>query len=698
VKSPKNPLSPSPSINRPRARPRINATLTELPYEHAILDRRLRLRSWTAQLAELLQLPDGVLRIGVPCADLLPLAARFSVFMPGGDEDPFRQLLEQARQGQIYAFEATLADGHVFDIRTTHLNGGGFVLSFTDLTTRRAHIELGQLTLRVFTHAPDGIIFTDSSHRVIAANPLSGQIIGFEPDDLLDCTIFSLVDPIHPGTEKKLTQSLSETGFWIGETELRRKNGDNLPVSIQASRIDDPLTGQPTHYVWHIADISERRHAEAEMRHITRHDALTGLPNRKTLAARLSELLPEARRHQQRLAVLVIDLDHFKLINDALGHRIGDEVLLQVAQRLARLFRDNDYVARFGGDEFVVILPVIGSPADAATVAKKIVDALAAPFTVEEHELHTSPSIGIALFPSDGDDGDSLLKNADTAMYHAKAVGRNDFQFFASEMNRLTSERLDLEKKLRHALSRGELTLDYQPQFAADACQPVGVEALLRWRHPVDGLIPPGRFIPVTEEIGIIVEIGEWVLINACRQMRRWLDDGLAPLRLAVNVSARQLRQRDFCEMVAGALAVSGLPPELLEIEITESGVMENPQESIDILQRLCAMGVTLAIDDFGTGYSSLAYLKLFPIDRLKIDRSFVADIEHDLNDRAIACGAIALAHSLNLRVIAEGVETEEQYRLLRDNGCDEIQGYLLSKPLSAADAFAFLHARCPAR
>jgi diguanylate cyclase (GGDEF)-like protein len=433
------------------------------------------------------------------------------------------------------------------------------------------------------------------------------------------------------------------------------------------------------------------------MRHIAQHDALTGLPNRLALLMRLAQLLPDARRHQWNIGVMFIDLDRFKIINDTLGHQVGDELLREVACRLSSVVRETDYVARLGGDEFVIILPAITMPADAAIVANKIIATLSVAIQAEGHELHTSPSIGISIFPDDGPDGDTILKNADTAMYHAKAAGRNNFQFFAAEMNRVTSERLDIERKLRHAIARNELALCFQPQFSANGTQPTGVEALVRWLHPTDGAIPPDRFIPVAEETGIIVEIGEWVLLNACREMKRWIDAGLAPLRVAVNVSARQLRRRDFCETVAGVLAESGLPPELLELEITESSVMENPQEAIVILESLGRMGVTLAIDDFGTGYSSLAYLKLFPIDHLKIDRSFVRDIEHDLNDRAIAFGTIALAHSLGLNVIAEGVETEDQLDLLRSNGCDEVQGYLFSKPLSSGAAFAFLHARCPA-
>jgi diguanylate cyclase (GGDEF)-like protein len=483
-------------------------------------------------------------------------------------------------------------------------------------------------------------------------------------------------------------------GTWTGELEVQRQSGGTLPVGVRVSRVDDPHSGMPSQFIWILADITERKEAEERMRHIAQHDPLTGLPNRLALLVRLAQLLPEARRHGWMLAIMFLDLDRFKVINDTLGHQVGDELLREVACRLSAVVRETDFVARLGGDEFVVLLPAVTAAADAAIVAGKIVSALAVPVVVDGNDLHTSPSIGISLFPDDGVDGDSILKNADTAMYHAKAAGRNNYQFYAEEMNLAATERLNIERKLRHAIGRNELALCFQPQFGANGSRPTGVEALVRWHHPTDGLIAPDRFIPVAEETGLIVQIGEWVLANACREMSNWMAAGLQPIRMAVNVSARQLRRRDFCEVVAGVLAETGLPAELLELEITESSVMENPQEAIDILRRLGRMGVTLAIDDFGTGYSSLAYLKLFPIDHLKIDRSFVRDIEVDLDDRAIAFGTIALAHSLGLNVIAEGVETEDQLELLRTNGCDEVQGYLFSKPLGPAAAFAFLHAR----
>ena len=518
---------------------------------------------------------------------------------------------------------------------------------------------------------------------------------GYEAFELLGHTVFGLANLPPDQTPESFQENVALRGSWRGELEVTKKSGEDFPAGIRVTRVDDPHSGMPAHYIWILADITERKEAEERMRHIAQHDALTGLPNRLALLMRLGQLLPEARRHKLTMAIMFLDLDRFKIINDTLGHQVGDELLREVACRLSKVVRETDFVARLGGDEFVVILPGITNPSDAAIVANKIIAALSSPIEAEGHELHTSPSIGISLFPDDGPDGDTILKNADTAMYHAKAAGRNNYQFFAAEMNKATAERLNIERKLRHAIARNELALCFQPQFKADSSQPTGVEALIRWHHPVDGMISPLRFIPVAEETGIIVEIGEWVLLNACREMKRWIDAGLKPMRIAVNVSARQLRRRDFCETVAGALAGSGLPAELLELEITESSVMENPEEAIQILERLGRMGVSLAIDDFGTGYSSLAYLKLFPIDHLKIDRSFVADIEHDLNDRAIAFGTIALAHSLGLNVIAEGVETPDQLELLRSNGCDEVQGYLFSKPLNSAAAFAFLHARC---
>ncbi len=672
----------------------LETVIENVPSALSLFNKNQELALHNQAFMQLLDLPQALFNDApLTLEKIFRFNAERGEYGDGDTENMVRAMLARNAKHQAHHFERTRPNGKTLDIRGVPLADGGMVTIYTDITERRASAEREELAQKVFNHTPTGIIFTDDAHRILSTNPATTQMTGYEPIELLGRSVFALLGASQDLTPESFGEKLPANGSWYGELELGQKSGTQFPAGIRVSRVDDPHSGAPAHYIWILADITERREAEERMRHIAQHDALTGLPNRLALLMRLAQLLPEARRHQWKVAIMFLDLDRFKIINDTLGHQVGDELLREVACRLSGVVRETDFVARLGGDEFVVILPGINSPSDAAIVAGKIIAALSTQIQAEGHELHTSPSIGISIFPDDGPDGDTILKNADTAMYHAKATGRNNYQFFSADMNLATTERLDIERKLRHAIARNELALCFQPQLKADGSKPTGVEALLRWHHPTDGMISPVRFIPVAEETGIIVEIGEWVLLNACRAMKHWIDAGLAPIRMAVNVSARQLRRRDFCETVAGALAESGLAPELLELEITESSVMENPEEAIQILQRLGRMGISLAIDDFGTGYSSLAYLKLFPIDHLKIDRSFVADIETDLNDRAIAFGTIALAHSLGLNVIAEGVETDDQLELLRTNGCDEVQGYLFSKPLSGAAAFAFLHA-----
>lgn len=674
----------------------LQTVIESIPSAISLFNQEQQLVLHNQELLRLLDFPPTLFtQAPVSLEALFRFNAERGEYGPGEPEVIVASLLERAKKREPHHIQRTRPNGKILDIRGAPLADGGFVTIYTDVTERRESAERDQLAQKVFTHTPTGVIFTDETHRILSINPATTQMTGYGPCDLLGHSVFALIKLEHGQTLEAFQDDVARRGNWSGELEIVRKNGDALAAGLRVSRVDDTYSGLPAHYIWILADITERKQAEEQMRHIAQHDALTGLPNRLALAMRLAQLLPEARRHHWQLAIMFIDLDRFKIINDTLGHQIGDELLREVACRLSSVIRETDFVARLGGDEFVIILSSISSPADAAMVAGKIVAKLSTPIEAEGHELHTSPSIGISIFPDDGPDSDTVMKNADVAMYHAKAAGRNNYQFFTAEMNRITTDRLNIERKLRHAIARNELSLCYQPQFRADGSQPTGVEALLRWNHPTDGMITPDRFIPIAEETGLIVEIGEWVLLTACREMKRWIDAGLKPIRIAVNVSARQLRRRDFCETVAGVLAESELPPELLELEITESSVMENPDEAILILERIGRMGISLAIDDFGTGYSSLAYLKLFPIDHLKIDRSFVADIETDLNDRAIAFGTIALAHSLGLNVIAEGVETEDQLELLRSNGCDEVQGYLFSKPLISTAAFAFLHARC---
>ncbi|MEN6585044.1 MAG: EAL domain-containing protein, partial [Sulfuricella sp.] len=420
---------------------------------------------------------------------------------------------------------------------------------------------------------------------------------------------------------------------------------------------------------------------------LAHHDALTGLFNRASLQSRLDQTLLAAQRDGKQVAVMFIDMDHFKTINDTLGHHIGDYMLIEVARRLLTIVRESDIVARLGGDEFVVVLAGIEAEFAVVTVAEKIVRVLGEPYFIDGHELHSSPSIGIGLYPNDGADGQVLMRNADTAMYHAKAQGRNNFQFFTAEMNAAATLRMKLEHDLRRALAENQLLLFYQPQVDAATGRLCGVEALVRWQHPEEGLVSPDSFIPFAEESGLILPLGEWVLDDACRQMAEWKAGGVAVPHVAVNISARQLRSHNLLEQVGTALTRHGLSPGELQLEITESTAMAEPEHAIALLRALRDLGVVLAIDDFGTGYSSLAYLKRLPIQILKLDLSFVKDIESDEDDAAICAATIALAHTLGIDVVAEGVETGAQRAFLADeHRCDMLQGYLFSRPVPAAD------------
>jgi len=469
--------------------------------------------------------------------------------------------------------------------------------------------------------------------------------------------------------------------------ERTRPDGRTLLIAREPLYIDGRIAGLVTTYT----DITDRKRIEAEIRHLAHHDVLTGLANRSLLDARLQQAIADARRGGQRLAVLFIDLDRFKNINDSLGHHIGDELLVQVADRLRGEVRETDTVARLGGDEFVIALQGLNEASDAARITEGLLETLSAPYVVGGTELHATPSIGISLFPDDAKDANALLRNADTAMYHAKALGRANYQFFTDELNHSTMIRLELENSLHRAIGRNEFELWYQPLHDARGAALNGFEALVRWRRDDDLLLTPDSFIPVAEDTGMIVELGRWVLREACRQARAWSNLGTVRPRVAVNLSARQLRDPRFADTVAEILAETGLEPSMLELEITESSVMDRPDEAVALLHRLKALGVGIAIDDFGTGYSSLSYLKMFPLDRLKIDGSFVCDIDRDPNDSAIVSAAVSLAHNLGLPVVAEGVETEAQARHLARLGCDELQGFHFSRPMPAPEADALL-------
>jgi len=524
----------------------------------------------------------------------------------------------------------------------------------------------------------------------------AGDVFGRPVEELTGTSVFEHVPPEDLDALRRRIGEQTSAGRPFRQIELRilRPNGKLRWLSLSGKPVVD-ASGRNTGGLRGTAeDITQRKQSEARIEHLAYHDSLTGLPNRFALSARLAQSLADARRNGQQLAVMIIDLDHFKTINDSLGHDIGDQLLIAVSQRLRLVLRDTDTVARLGGDEFVIAIPGITAPEDAARVAEKVIEVVGEPLMLAGHALHTSPSIGIGIFPTDGLDTDALMKSADTAMYYAKQHGRNGYHFFTAAMNAAATERLLLETQLRASIQRNELHLLYQPQVQLSTGRIVGMEALARWNHPERGSIAPDKFIPVAEETGLIIPLGAWVLEEACRQAALWDAQGLPPLRMAVNLSTYQFRDRDLVRHIDDILRRTGLPADRLELEITESAMMENSEQTAEVLRSIGSLGIHLAIDDFGTGFSSLAYLKRFPLDRLKIDRSFIMDLEQDTNDLAITEGIIMLARSLGLAVIAEGIETPTQLDILRSFGCGEGQGYLFGRPMLAEELGNLLRLR----
>ena len=523
--------------------------------------------------------------------------------------------------------------------------------------------------------------FTYLSARVV-------DVLGYTADELVGRkpTEFMAVEEATRVKAWLAENMQPDRSFRSMEQIILSKSGEEIWMQVSGVPTWDE-NGKLTGHRGTARDITAIKRSEARISYLATRDPLTELPNRLLFNDRLEQGIINARRNGEKLAVLFIDLDRFKNINDSLGHHIGDQLLKEVSRQMADCIRKGDTLSRLGGDEFVVTLEGLGNADDAAQVARKILAALRKPIRIGGHLLNTTCSMGISIFPNDADDGRELMKNADTAMYHAKEIGRNNFQFFSPEMNVRAVERHQLETELRRALENDEFVLHYQPQADLRTGALIGMEALIRWQHPERGLVPPVSFIPVAEESGLIELIGQWALRTACEQNRRWHLEGLPPLRVAVNISARQFGDsRGFADVVASLLNSTGLDPSYLELEITESMLLKNVAENVKVLQKLGELGARIAVDDFGTGYSSLAYLKQLPIDTLKIDRTFVSDIETDADDAAIIQAIIAMAHGLDLRVIAEGVETEGQLAALRRLGCDEYQGYLLAKPLPAAE------------
>ena len=564
------------------------------------------------------------------------------------------------------------------------------VLTLRDIALRRQTEEKLRLSDKVFEYSAEAIVITDAAGRILAVNPAFTWLTGYRPDEAIGETPRILKSGRHDDAfYAAMWQGLLDGGHWEGELWDRRKDGSHYPkwLTINAVRDDDAIT----HYVALFSDISERKANEERIRFLAEHDHLTGLPNRRMLEARAHRVIASKRRHDGRLALMVIDLDRFKNVNDSCGHPVGDRLLIEVAHRLAACVRDTDTVVRLGGDEFVVLLEDVDDAGAVAVVAGKIRSALNEAIVVEDKTLHTPPSIGIAMYPDDGEDIATLLKHADTALYQVKAAGRNAWLFYTGEMNTAVLERLKMESELRRAIDAKAFRLHFQPQFDLATRRIVAWEALLRWQHEEWGWVPPEKFIPVAEETGLIVALGAWVLRRACHEARRWLDLGLGRFRVSVNLSPRQFDEPGLADTVAAAVTAAGIEPGQLELEITENLLMRRGLPLLATIQRLKAIGVYLTLDDFGTGYSSLAYLKSFAIDRLKIDRSFVQDIEDNPENAAIVGAVISLAQALKLDVVAEGVETGGQNDFLVAHGCRETQGFLLGRPMPADAVAGFL-------
>jgi diguanylate cyclase (GGDEF)-like protein/PAS domain S-box-containing protein len=560
-----------------------------------------------------------------------------------------------------------------------------------DVTERKRLEDHMRLAATVFENSGDGLFVTDAHTHIVHVNPAFCEITGFTPEDVLGKTPTVLASGRHdPDFYARMWDSLIKTGKWQGEIWDRRKSGEMFAGWQNIAAVRNSM-GEVTNYVSVFSDITSRKQLEERLSYQANHDPLTRLPNRTLFHERLQRAVARAHRNQSLVALLFIDLDRFKQVNDTMGHLAGDLLLQQVSERLTGAIRQGDTVARLSGDEFTVILEDVQDPRDAAVVSHKILRMLAESFDLAGQEARISSSIGVALFPADAGDPQGLIKLADAAMYRAKHLGRNGCQFHSEAVNAQAFERLALENALRQALERGEFLVHYQPIFDFHTGQVVAAEALLRWRHPEVGMVVPGQFLPLAEETGLIVEIGQWVLHTACAQAKVWRDGGHPDLVVHVNLSGRQLRQANLVESVAEALESTGLSPKGLVLEIPESSVVDKGQETSTLFMRFAALGLGLAIDDFGAGYSSFAFLRRLPAKVLKMAQSFVRNVANSSDDSEIATAIVAVARGLHMSVVAPGVETTEQLRFLSSFGCDRVQGFLLARPMTADELTALL-------
>ena len=655
-------------------------------------------RAADAQRALVEATPIPIVVTAIPSHEVLHANPPAEVWLRGSRTNPWKDGLEslvRARffqqlsdRGAVDEFEVRWCGGAepawaVLSARRVSYQGlDAMLTTFTPINHLKLLERRLELWAKVFEASGEGILIVDAQHRILTANRAFSDHTGYELQEVVGEAPSLMLGASSGGTPELLWQIVNARGSWQGELSVRRRDSTEYPAWLMVSAVRQSH-GEISHYIFTSIDISDRKNSEMRIRFLAEHDVLTELPNRSLCTERLRLAVQQMERSGQKVAVLFIDLDHFKDINDSLGHHVGDGLLRSVAQRLLDGVRVGDTVSRQGGDEFVIILNGVHDIDEVARIVEqRLIPSIRQPHWVDDAELHISCSVGIAISPDHTTDVDELMRHADTAMYQAKAAGKDCVQFFTAEMTERMLARIHLDANLRQALDAGQFALHYQPRVDAASGKLVAVEGLLRWQHPELGMVPPASFIPRAEEIGLIVPIGAWVIEEACRHIAEWRGTQLAEIRVSINLSARQLRNDDLVELVRAATARHGIEPAALELELTESLVMDNAEGNLSKMHALRELGVSLAIDDFGTGYSSLAYLNRLPIDKLKIDRSFVNDMLTDPTDRAITMAVIALGHTLGLKVVAEGVELEEQAALLREAGCDELQGYLTGRPM----------------